>query len=1386
MSVHRPSKPYPLKPSTRSISAEQSVVREHLAELRGRVRLLTWISGFCWTVVAVFGGLLVAGLLDWLLHFDDSGTRLVVGLGLLAVSCWMVWRQLIAPLRLPLSSTFLATRVERQFPGVKNRIVSAVEFLEHGVDANLGSRELQQAVIGQALDDLQRIEPSDVIETRAVRNVSIAGAIIVAIAATIVFLRPLEAATSVQRLMFPFANVPWPRAVELKLVKADLSSVVQAPDRPLLIARGDALELYVENSRGRLPEKIWFEYRLEGNEDAIREPLRQTTLRDEQGHSHEVAIINWTATRGTMEFRASGGDDHVMPFHKVEVVPPPNINSLQVTATPPEYSQQPVQVLPEGVGHVQGLLGTKVQVTASSDKPLQSAKLRIGEQPPVPLTLLEDERHFSASFEIKDAVTATYWFELTDQQGFTDREAIRYELRGIADSVPEVNIEIPVTDVQLTADAELPVEILAKDDLGLREIRITYQVGDEEILRVIPLYDRGSAPSDDIDEPAPSNALIPIGPLRRQVSHRWRMADFDPEPGMRIVFRAEATDDYDLGQSHVGKSIPRTITIVSRDEKQKELASRVSDLLDDLQQAAELQKRARQQTQELQTQLDKVGELRSQDLDQLQRAELDQRQTASRLSHPADGVQTQAQQLLEEFRANRLSDEGTEHRLERLTNELNRLEREELPDAEQALSRAQKLAEEANRREGKSQRGESNPIRSPAATGGQPNVDDQKKVNPDESSDKQDSAVSQGTPQRVNSQENTKSVAPNQDKSDQSGSEEPTSPNGKADESPSNVSESSTPDTKQAGETAPEEVPSGRNKAEEKSPKGERSAKETPSAERSLRSALAEAQAEQTRSLETLSELQESLSEWRDQRDVSKDLDAVIAEQQKVQQEAAEMAQQTMSKTSAELSPQEKAELNKLAARQRRVAEQLDQFRKQLSKTAESVKKNDADAAEKLNEVEQQLGQQEAASQLQEAAEQIAENQMGAAAEIQKKAMESLQDVERMMKQRPNEDTEQFVNQAQEALEEFQQLREEQQDLADQFQQNNQQPDSPEKAQKQDELMQKQEELEERMAKAERKLERLRLRGAAEAAHRARKRLEEMMKNVQEADDAEEMQEAMDEALDDLEQVERELVLEKRIAQERLAFEQLEKLEQRLKLLRTRQESVIEETVRLDEARQGKDSLTRGQLKSLKDLAETERLLQSEVEQMGQQMTSAEVFSLVLKRLGRSMKLAADGLGERQTGQPVQNLARDAIRKIDSLLAVLQEKKKPDPQQQPGEKPEELANEPRPQEEKPEQAQPPGDMLPQLAQLKLLKSLQEEYLERTEMLETFRDKDGNLPQGMQDEKNELAREQAELADFARNLIAKFLQQQPDRDESGHREMKPKDHQKDDDGTRIDP
>ena len=1282
---------------------EEVIVQEHLAELRGRVRMLTWVSGLSWLVLVLFGGLLVTGMLDWLIHFDDPGLRLVIGLTLLTAASAICWRRLILPLIQPMTMSFLAQRIEGRFPGLHGRVLSAVEFLQHKIDPRQGSAELQRSVIKDALRDLDKISSADIVESKSVKRITIAGAILSAMIATVVILHPVEAATSVKRLMFPFANCPWPRQYQLKLVKADLTPVVLAPDQPILIARGDTLELYVVDDRGRIPERVWFEYRIGADTATQREPLRQTSLRDERGRSLEAAVISWVATRGPLQFRATGGDDDTMSFLTVNVVQPPVLQSLRVTVTPPAYSGRVPETLPPGVGHVQGLLGTQISIEATADKLLKSAKLRVADKPAKAVELAEDKVSLKTTFTITDPGVTGYWFELVDTEGFSDPEAPRFELRGIADAVPDVIIEQPVADMMLAADAELMVKVLAKDDLALRSVRLSYTRNDDTKQSQIPL-----ANYDKDEEPVTLSTP----------DYLWKLAELSLEPGQRIVFRAEATDAYDLGnEPHIGRSSPRTITIVSKEDKQKELAGRVGDLLEELQQAATLQQRARQQTSELRTQLNTAGNLRTQDLDQLHRIELDQRQAASRLNRPADGVQSQARQLQNEFQANKLDDTETQQRLNRIIDELSRLDRDQFPEIESALTRASKLAEENT---------------------GSPDSQEEKATDGKPTDGKPaDGKSADGKTGDGKSTEGNPTEGKPGESGDNPGSLKPDKPDGAAKETPAEtVTHKSTP-----ADAAPT------------SPVPDQKAGASP-----LDTALTEAHAQQTKALEKLQQLQDLLSEWRDQRDVSKELNSLIAEQEKLQKDSAELGQQTLSKSGTELSAQQKADLAKTATRQLKVAERVDQFRKQLQQASDSLQQRDPDAAERFNDARDELNNDGIAGKLREAAQGIAENQMGTASQIQQQALEQLRDLDKQLKREPTEDVETLIKQIDQVQNEVEMLRKEQADLKDLTKQASGQPDSPQKTEQLQQLRQRQEALREKVAQAERRLERLRLRSPAEAAERAQERLDRINEQLQDPEMADEAAEEMQQVLDDLEQVQRDLALEKRVAQERLAVEELEKMEDQLKALVAQQEQVIQETERLSQERQDRGTLSRAQLKTLHSLSEVERGLQSDAEQMEKSLKTAEVFSLVLRRTARSLKLAADRLANKQVDASVLVMERDALKKIQSLLVVLRpDEKKPQANQGPmppqGQDPDEPP--------KPQQAQPPGEALPQLAQLKLLKSLQEEYLERTQQIDMLRDQQGQLPEEAAKELEELAQEQAELADLTRDLVVKLLQSQPE-------------------------
>jgi hypothetical protein len=61
-------------------SGSAQTVRHRFADLERHVRTTLCLAGISRIVVLLFGGMIVCGFVDWLIHLDDAGLRLIVGL----------------------------------------------------------------------------------------------------------------------------------------------------------------------------------------------------------------------------------------------------------------------------------------------------------------------------------------------------------------------------------------------------------------------------------------------------------------------------------------------------------------------------------------------------------------------------------------------------------------------------------------------------------------------------------------------------------------------------------------------------------------------------------------------------------------------------------------------------------------------------------------------------------------------------------------------------------------------------------------------------------------------------------------------------------------------------------------------------------------------------------------------------------------------------------------------------------------------------------------------------------------------------------------------------------------------------------------------------------
>ncbi|MGE5192400.1 MAG: hypothetical protein ACM3U2_07835 [Deltaproteobacteria bacterium] len=1198
-----------------------STLDHRLTGVRRRVRQVLLTHGLSWLAAVLVGSVLLVCLADWLVHLDDPVIRLIFGLAILGAVAWVVRRHLIGPLQVRISDTDLALRIEDRYPGFHDSLASSVQFIQSGTDPKIGSPALQQVVVEKTLARLDGLDCDDVVDMREARRIAGIALGVCLTAALLAGLNRTLTTIALKRILSPFSAPAWPKKTNLQLLTADLARVDFDADHPLMIARGDTFRILAENTSGRLPARVTLEYRL-ADRKLLAETMRPKTVNDDRGGRHEVAEGQLVAVRGDLEFRAVGGDDDQMPWHRLLVVPPPAVEKLQVTLTPPAYTRRPAETQPQGVGHVQGLIGTRVEISALANKPVEKAALRVKDQERRKVELTEDGRRLKTAFVIAEAGIHSWWLELKDAQGFEDAEPPRYEVRGIQDFEPEIYIEQPASDMQVTAEAVVPVRTIARDDLGVREVRLVYKVepaeGAEE--QTVSLFRAG----DEL-------------PLTRAAEHRWKIADLHPRPGSRIVFHTEATDDFDLSADfpggkapapHVGRSVTRTLTIVSSAEKSQEIGQRQEGLLDDLERVFKLEQQAHDQVDDLLVQLRSAEKFRPEDVDSLQRTEMGQREVAAQLTGPATGLEKRARDLVGDLRDNHIDDPQTERRLQRIADELARIGEQHLRPIEQDLTRARKLAQSRGKRD--------KPL-----------------------------------------------------------TEKPNEPK---------------PENKKQPADRPEE-------------------------------ALREVADNQNAVLESLGEMLQDLSQWRGEHEASGEVADLVRQQAELNQRTAELAKTTLTRPADSLSPQEQADLAKIAERQKKQADQLEQLEAKMQGTMEKLASENPTAAATLQEAVEQSRHEGIAGEMRDAAGQIGENRMGLAARTQQDVFQKLRDLEDTLRQKRESDTEMMVKKLKQTGAELQELHDRQAELLRKTQEAERISNPQEREKELETLRKEQEKLHEETDRMSRRLARLEARGPQASTRRAASRMQQAQDRLDEQNQggaADQQQEA----IDDLEQAQRELARQQRAAEEQLAREQLARVADELTGMIPRQQSAIDETRRLDELHARSAKWSRAQLVSLRDLAKVQHNLEEETGRIIEKLSAAEVFALALKGAARQMHSAGEQLARRETGPPTQKTQEAARKRLADLVEAL----KPD--------------EPNPDENPPGQPGgggtgqpdgPPSDGVPAIAQVKMLITLQKELFARTAEIERLRGKDGQLPLPARQELETIAREQGDLADLARNL-----------------------------------
>ncbi len=448
--------------------ASVDVLRQRLDRVRGAIRSLFVLDGASrlLLVAALFAAATFA--LDWLFILPKE-VRLVLLLAGLGAAAWTAARRLVQPLRVPITDDDLSLFVERHYPELKDRLISAIQLSREApatgdTATGFNSPELVDSLVRDAAEAAGPLDFSRVLVRRHILKIALGAAAFLLVLGAGAAARPDLARIWADRIVGGSAR--WPQRTRLVVLDFDPAT------RSRTFAKGDDVTLAVR-ADGVDPGKVRIEFTFE-NEGSNEETMAKMGDRYQRLFPH---------LSGPFRFRVVGGDDE-SDVYQVLTQNPPGLQELHAWHSYPAYLdlQDTPADRPEVGGNVQAPIGTKLRLAGVSSEDLASARLLVGPKGREKATALALEndaagkpRRFSGGFEIAETYTE-YQIDLVAVNTLANRDPIRYTVKGLADQKPVLQVFEPAGDENVTELCRRPLKVVISDDYGVASAGVEVRV----------------------------------------------------------------------------------------------------------------------------------------------------------------------------------------------------------------------------------------------------------------------------------------------------------------------------------------------------------------------------------------------------------------------------------------------------------------------------------------------------------------------------------------------------------------------------------------------------------------------------------------------------------------------------------------------------------------------------------------------------------------------------------------------------------------------------------------------------------------------------------------------------------------------------------------------
>jgi len=366
--------------------------------------------------------------------------------------------------------------------------------------------------------------------------------------------------------------------------------------------------------------------------------------------------------RHTVSYFFQSGD-YKSKTYTITVVHKPILTDLELTLTPPAYTNEPQTVLSDNGGNVQALEGTRVAVKGTSNNPLSGAWVRFddGDEKAV------DFDGHEVSFGFTALEDGQYSVLLADSIGYKTGDPLLYTVEVFKDHAPSLDVVEPGGDTAMPRNQKINVGFIASDDYGVRNAAIHYRRGGEaEFQRVgVPLGDQAGA---------------------REVAaaYQWDLSDVTLFPGNFIEYYVEVADNNVVTGPGVTRSRTFQITVPTMaqlyDKVQEEEAQR-SDMFE----------QAIQESKDFRERLEKITRefIKTEKMEWSQKKEIDKAvEKQASVDEKIDQIKQSLDETLQQMSDNEMTSQKIGEKLEEIRDLLDQIDSKELQEYMKELQEA--------------------------------------------------------------------------------------------------------------------------------------------------------------------------------------------------------------------------------------------------------------------------------------------------------------------------------------------------------------------------------------------------------------------------------------------------------------------------------------------------------------------------------------------------------------------------------------------------------------------------------------------------------------------------------------------------------------------------